>query len=172
MKRDWLWDRKISVDKAKRVLSNPKDPSFLRFAALFLSRKNVPKEVFEDLAPPAFCRNWQKIKRVMRQDRWNDPRIVFWQAVYESLLVKYRKRGINIVERKRGAAPISEFCKSVGEKIRVFRKEKGFTQHEIAKRINISQQMISRIESGRENMSLLTLQKIMKSLGIQMKLLK
>ena len=37
----------------------------------------------------------------------------------------------------------------------------------LAEKLHISQQMISRIESGRENVSLLTLNKIAQELGVK-----
>jgi len=41
----------------------------------------------------------------------------------------------------------------------------GFSQKELAQKLRISQQIISRIESGRENISLLTLEKVAAALG-------
>ena len=42
--RKWLWDRKITVGKAREILANPKNKSFVDLAALLLSRNNVPRE--------------------------------------------------------------------------------------------------------------------------------
>lgn len=60
MKRDWLWDRKISLTKAKKILTKPDHPKFIALAALLLSRKNNPKEVFQILSPDHFCQNMKK----------------------------------------------------------------------------------------------------------------
>ncbi len=159
MKRDWLWDRKTSISRAKAVLKNPADREFFILAPLLLARKNNPKEVFREyLDPRIFCRNWPAIKKRMRQDKWIEPRIVFWQAVYENLADKYRKRGI--VFRKGQAATKDVLYEEVGRKISVARRRQGLSQKKLAKRLGVSQQLISRIERGNENTSLATLRKV------------
>ena len=166
MKSNWLWDRKTSVNEVKKILRNPKNEKFLKFAALLLSRENSPKEVFTKyLKPINFCRNWRLIKKVMRKDNWNEPRIEFWQAIYEKLLEKYRRKKIQINGFEKEVKPIDELCQAVGGKIENIRKQKGFTQKQLAKKMKVSQQLISRAESGRENISLITLKKIVSSLG-------
>jgi ribosome-binding protein aMBF1 (putative translation factor) len=102
----------------------------------------------------------------MRKDNWNNPRIEFWQAIYEKLLEKYRAEGINIFSKGK-VKVINEFCLWVGERIRILRKQKNLTQKMLARKLNISQQMISRIESGGENISLLTLKRIADELGVK-----
>ena len=166
MKSNWLWDRKTSVNEVKKILRNPKNEKFLKFAALLLSRENSPKEVLSKyLRPINFCRNWRLIKKVMRKDNWNEPRIEFWQAIYEKLLEKYRRKKIQINGFEKEVKPIDELCQAVGGKIENIRKQKGFTQKQLAKKMKVSQQLISRAESGRENISLITLKKIVSSLG-------
>ena len=165
MSKDWLWDKNISKKQAVRILRNPKHPQFIFLSSTLLSRKNVPQEVFQDyLQPDEFCRHWAKIKRKMRQDAWNNPRIEFWQAVYEKLLEKFRAKGINIfTEGKEGT--VNAFCFEIGQRIKTLRKDRKLTQEMLSKKLNISQQMISRIESGGENISILTLKKIIEKLG-------
>lgn len=166
MRRDWLWDRKISLSSAKAILNKPEDRLFMPLSALLLSRKNSPREVFKEyLRPLIFCQNWPNIKRKMRQDEWANPRIEFWQAVYEKLAEKFRRQGISF--RAVEAAKVDEFCKQVGDKIRASREEKGLSQVELAKRLKVSQQMISRIEKGKENISLLTLKNVADGLGLK-----
>jgi len=167
-KKDWLWDRSVTPRQAMRILQNPAHPEFISLASLLLSRKNTPQEVFRQyLKPRDFCRNWLKIKRKMRKDAWNNPRIEFWQAVYEKLLEKYRAKKINIFPKDK-AKTINESCLWIGEKIRLLRKQRRLTQKMLSQRLNISQQMISRIESGRENISLLTLKRIIDELGAKL----
>lgn len=64
--------------------------------------------------------------------------------------------------------PETALCREVAQKIKSTRKQKGLTQNELAKKLRISQQLISRIESGKENISLLTLKKI--ASGLEAKL--
>lgn len=162
MTDNWLWDRKITVAEARKYLKNPDDKNFLAMAALLLSRKNEPGEVFKDyLDPVIFCKYWSAIKRRMRQDKWSDSRIVFWQAIYEKLSDRYRKNGITFRKEIFAKDPLYE---SVGKKIAGIRREQGLSQKELAKKIGISQQVISRIEKGGENVSLRTLTNIARAL--------
>lgn len=166
IKQDWLWDRKISAKRVKFILNEPDNKHFLTLSSLLLSRKNTPKEVFLDyLKPVIFLQNWGRIKRQMRKDSWSNPRIEFWQAIYENLKEKYKKKGVFIAKNTASLKPQKEFCKYIAHKIKSIRIQKGLTQQELAKRLKISQQIISRIEMGRENISILTLKKIVDSLG-------
>jgi DNA-binding XRE family transcriptional regulator len=167
MKDNWLWDRKISDAGAKKILKKPQSKDFFAMAALLLSRKNTPAEVFKNyLDPLVFCRHWNEIKRKMRQDKWNEPRIVFWEAVYEKLIDKYRKKGI--VFRKKASAR-EPLCEAIGKKIAAIRRQQGLSQKEMALKLRVSQQLISRIESGRENVSLLTLSNVVAALNKKVK---
>ena len=137
---------------------------FVPLAALFLSRNNDPKDAFGHyLDPLVFCKQWAAIKRRMRKDRWNDPRIVFWQAIYENLSDKYRKKGIIF----RGEIPqVKEhLCHTAGKRISDIRREQGLSQKKMAKKMGISQQLISRIEKGRENVSVSTLANMARALN-------
>jgi len=166
MKRDWLWDRKVSTPQAMSILSDPKNKRFVQLAALLLSRKNNPKEVFQLLSKKDFCVYWAHIKKKMRKDAWNLPRITFWQAIFEKTKDKLEKKGEIFKPGPRlRAEPV---LAQVGKKIRDIRKSKGLTQKELAIRLNVSQQLVSRIEQGRENVSLLILNRISSSLGIKL----
>ena len=166
LNRDWLWDRKISIQRARAILKNPQDAHFLSLSAILLARKNTPKEVMKQyLSPLLFLENWNKIKRQMRKDSWNNPRIIFWQAIYDKLREKYKNKGAFIQKEAAKAGPENELCKLVAEKIKAIRKQKKLTQSELAKRLKISQQMISRIEKGRDNISLITLKNIVDRMG-------
>jgi len=47
------------------------------------------------------------------------------------------------------------------------RKEKGYTQHELANKLGVSQVMVSRWENGEENFTIATLAKISAALDIE-----
>lgn len=170
IKRDWLWDIKISANKAKKILQNHHNPHFIPLASLLLSRNNSVKEVFNYLKSANFLENWNKIKRQMRKNAWNDPRIDFWQAIYDNLRDKYKKNKLPLPKRVTEIKPQHEFCKVVADKIAALRKQKGLSQKELAKKLKVSQQVISRIESGRENISLLTIKRIVESMGAELHL--
>ena len=62
------------------------------------------------------------------------------------------------------------FSRSIGRKIQNARKAKGWTQKQTAQKMGISQQLISRIETGGENLSLMKLKEISGLLGLKIKL--
>jgi DNA-binding XRE family transcriptional regulator len=98
----------------------------------------------------------------MRQDKWTEPRIVYWQAIYEKLAEKYRRQGV--IFRKE--APVKDaLCVETGQGIAGIRRSLGLSQKEFAAKLGVSQQLISRIEKGRENMSLISLVNISRVLG-------
>ena len=161
MSKEWLWDKKTSISEVKKILKDSSHKEFASFASLLLARKNNPQEVFKEyLNPLLFCQQWPKIKKIMRKDKWSNQRIVFWQAIYEKLKDKYRKQGIAFRENKKGVR--GAICKKVGEMIQDTRKEKGLSQKALAEKLGVSQQIISRIESGKENLSLITLTNILR----------
>jgi DNA-binding XRE family transcriptional regulator len=164
MQNDWLWDRNINLKQARRILANPQDGKFAELAALLLSRQNSAREVFSGyLTKGDFTINWNRIKKEMRKNSWNDPRIEYWQAIYEKLRPRFALPKNAQAEGK----VISDFCHDFGEKIEAARKNKSLTQGEIAKMLGISQQIISRIESGKQNITLMTLFSLCKALGIK-----
>lgn len=161
----WLWDRNISGKEIKSILSNPKHERFTEITALLLSRNNTPKEVFDEyLNRESFVQNWIRVRKKMRQNFWNDPRIIFWQAVYEKILIDFKEKGIRVRSVKR-QKPDNHLCLKIGEKIRLMREQKGLTQVRLAQKLGVSQQVISRIEQGRDNISVLTLEKVAEGLG-------
>ena len=163
MSDNWLWDRKLTIAQARKILKDPAHKDFILISSLLLSRQNEPRIVFgEYLDRETFCRYWTAIKKAMRKDKWADPRIVFWQAIYENLIDRYRKRGIRFREAPLAEKPLYE---EIGKRIATIRKEQGMSQKGLAGKIGISQQLISRIEKGGENLSLSTLKTIAHALG-------
>ena len=164
MNADWLWDKKIPEAEAKKTLKKPESKDFIALAALLLARKNNPNEIFKGyINPLVFCRQWAIIKKRMRQDKWAELRIVFWQAIYENLAEKYRRKGVSF--RKEQSGVKEPLCHATGVKINELRREQGLSQKQLAKKIGVSQQVISRIEKGGENASLITLAKIAQALN-------
>jgi len=169
LSRDWLWDRKISIKRAKGILANPQNEHFLNISSILLSRKNTPKEIFKHyLKQRDFVVNWNRIKRQMRKNAWNDPRIEYWQAIYEKLREKDKFKRVRIYQVNKVVKPGHLFFKEIAGKIKTTRKQKGISQKLLAKKLKVSQQVISRIESGEENMSLNTLNKIANGLGARL----
>jgi DNA-binding XRE family transcriptional regulator len=165
LKNNWLWDVKTSEEEAKKVLSQVNHPRFIPLAAKLLSRKNSAREVLQEyVSGRDFCQNWFKIKRAMRRDAWSNPNIEYWQAIYEKVVEKLKEKGIELRRR-----PVKGSWKEIGDKICTLRLKGGMTQKEFASKIGISQQMISRIERGRENLSLYSLKAVARSLEAKLK---
>lgn len=162
MKKDWLWDRDLNIEE---IFGNEKHPRYLGTAALLLARKNSAKEVFSEyIKPLVFYKYWMKIKKIMRQDQWNNPRIDYWQAIYEKLSEKYQAEGIKLRQPKTTS---NKIIKNIGQQLRSARQKKGFTQKKFASRVGITQQWLSKIEKGQENITLLTLIRLCRALGIK-----
>ncbi len=167
--KEWLWDKKISISEVKNILKNPTHKDFVVFASLLLARKNNPQEVFKEyLNPLLFCRHWQKIKRRMSKDKWSRQRIIFWQEIYNKLKSRYRAQGV--IFRKKKEETRGAICEKAGKMVRDIRKEKGLSQKALADILGVSQQLISRIENGKENISLITLDNILRALGRELKI--
>ena len=166
MASSWLWNINKTEAEVKRILANPEEKSFVHYAALLFSRHSgLPKEIFKEyVRKEDFCRNWQAIKRRMRKDKWNDERIPFWDEVYKFLIRDFKKKGVVFpIEKKQVARnPVWE---KAAEAIKIRRRAKKMTQVELAKKLGVKQQFISKIESGTQNLSLQTLEKIKKVLG-------
>lgn len=165
---NWRWDRNITEEEAKKGLANPEGVDFIELASLLLSRNGIPQEVFSRyLTRERFVTHWARIKRRMRKNSWNDPRIIFWQAIYDYLKKEFQKSGIKL--RKERVVP-DQFLKELGEMFRASRKKTGVTQKELAEKLNISQQVISRLERGESNSSIKTLQQIARALGAELRM--
>jgi len=165
MNNDWLWDKNFSKEKAALILKDEEHPSFVKLAATLLLRNNSAKEVFSSyLDPVVFYRNWHIIKKTMRKDSWGNPRIDYWQAIFTKLNERYKDKGIVL---RRSRKEFSKASLDIGSRIKNERLANNMTQHEFAKKAGISQQMLSRIEKGRENVSISTIEKIAKTFGLK-----
>jgi len=164
MNNNWLWDIKLTSSEIKKILKDPEHRKFVLIASLLLLRNNEPKAVFENyLDTLLFCKSWPRIKKQMTKDKWGSQRIIFWQAIFDNLKEKYYNKGISF--RKKRETIRDNICKEVGCQIRKIRQEKGISQKVLADKLDISQQLISHIERGYGNISLITLKKIFKVLG-------
>jgi len=90
-------------------------------------------------------------------------RVIFWQTIYERIYSEFKDQGIKI--RKPFTARIPPERLNVAQQIRNLRLRLGYTQKDLAKKLGVIQQYISRIETGMENISIDTIKKIAKVLG-------
>ena len=164
-----FWDKNIDEKKLKEILKDDKNDRFISIASLLLSRTNEPKKVFDKyLEKVIFCRNWNKIKRKMRENKWSDKRIIFWDTVY-SVAKKGLKEEL-LIEKKESRKVVSEDLRVIGDMIRSTRKEKNIKQADLSKRTGFSQQTISAVENGYLNASFLTLKNIFDALDLSIRI--
>ena len=164
MPKAWQWDMRRSDEEIRKILKDPKHPSFLHYAALLLARINIPKEVFNRyLGKEDFCIEWQKIKRRMRKDRLSQDRVQFWEEIHRHVKEGFKAKGVTL--RKPAKTAVKDSLRArIGKRIREIRRSKKMTQAELARESGLSQQFLSKIEQGTENISLDTVERIQKSL--------
>ncbi len=163
MEFNWLWDSRLTEKEVAAILADEANPRFELYAEKLLSRIARPREVFRLLDQRAFCRKWPRIKRQMQKDRWLRNRALFWEAFYQVLKERFRSKGIAIRAELKGEIPLERA--EIAKRLRHVRIEKGLSQTEVASRLGVVQQFISRVENGRENLSMDTLLRIAKALG-------
>lgn len=166
MDKDVFWDKKLNKEDAKRILKNENHPRFIETAALLLSRTNRVDIVFKTyINKVVFCRNWSAVKRRMRDNKWSDKRIKYWQAIYEAARKTVKHSLLKKMRRKR--TPVSPEAERIGRIIREARKKMEWTQGDLAEKIDLSQQIISFAENGYLNFSFETLLKITRGLNLK-----
>ncbi len=162
-----FWDKKTSIDEAKTILRDELNPRFVEFASLLLARTNKPRSVFNNyLNKELFVNNWAKIKRRMRENKWNDRRIIFWDEIY--MAVKKNMPIGKIRKSKERSLDFDPEIKSICDQIKDYRKKRGLTQAGLAKESGLSQQSISFVEQGYVNISIRTLKKIADVLNLKL----
>lgn len=161
-----FWDKKINTEEAKKILKDEHNPRFIEFSSLLLARTNKPREVFNNyLSQEAFVRNWSKIKLRMRENKWNDRRIIFWNEIYRVVKKNTNIKGFR--EFKERPLRVDAEIKKICDQIRDTRKKSGLTQMALANKAGLSQQSISFVEQGYVNISLRTLKKITDALNLR-----
>jgi len=90
------------------------------------------------------------INERVQKDTWAKGKADFWQIFYEKVI------------------SISPERRSIAEQIKNIRIQLGYTQTEMAEKLGVIQQFISRLETGRENLTVDTLKRIAELLGKQL----
>ena len=158
MKTNWLWDSRIEENAARKILRDEDNPKFDIYAEKLFSRVNDPKMVFSIVDKVVFCKKWPGIKKRMKKDRWLGNRVIFWQTIYERIHEGLKESGIKIRGAREVDIPAQRL--NLSGQIRDIRMKLGCTQGDIAKKLGVIQQYISKIETGRENVSVDTLTRI------------
>ena len=158
MKLNWLWDTRLSEKEVKKILKDENHPKFDIYSEKLFSRVSDPAIAFDIVDRKIFCQKWPTIKKRLRKDRWVTDRITFWQTIYEPVDKELKEHGVKI--RKPAKLKIPPERTKITQQIRNLRMKLGYTQRDLAKKLGVIQQYISKIETGRENVSIGTLKKI------------
>lgn len=158
MKVNWLWDSSLEENEVRKILRDANHPKFGIYAEKLFSRVNDPKVVFDIVDKVTFCKKWQGIKKRMKKDRWLENRVFFWQIIYERVLEGLKERGVKIRESQKVSIPRERI--KLAHQIRDIRLKSRYSQKDIAKKLGVIQQYISKVESGQENVTIDTLKRI------------
>jgi len=154
----WSFNKK-ALKEVKKVLKNPEHPKFVSYAFTLLSQCDVPKEVFSVIKKEHFIEYWPEIRKYWNKTAEAVDFKIWWDTIYYTLLQKQK------IQQKIEAIPMSTFVE-IGKIIKKTRIQKGWTQKDLAERLGLKQPNISLIEKGKVNLTLETLTKIAKVLGI------
>lgn len=163
MKANWLWDSRLTVKQVKKILKDENHPKFEMYAEKLFSRVSDPKTVFQMIDKISFCKKWPAVKKRMVKDRWLKDKVSLWQTIYERILEQLKEKGIKI--RQPSKSKLNNQMREVAKQIRDARINAGLKQVDLAKKLGVIQQYISRIETGRENCSIETLKQIADALN-------
>ena len=155
MKTNWLWDTRLSETRVKKILKDEGNPRFYIYAEKLFSRISNSQTAFSYIPQEVFYRHWPVIKQRINKDAWSRGRADFWQNVYNRIREQLKAKEAQLV-----AAGISPERISVAQQIRNIRVQLGYTQEEMAKRLGVIQQFVSKLETGRENLTVDTLKRI------------
>jgi len=149
MKINWLWDTRLSETRVKNILKDEKNPRFYIYAEMLFSRVTDTQMAFSYVPREVFCRHWPVIKKRIDKDAWSRGQTKFWQKMYEQISAQLEVHGGGLSEKM-----------SIAQQIKEIRLQLGYTQAEMAKKLGVIQQFISQLETGRENLTIDTLERI------------
>ncbi len=158
----YFWDlNEKALKETMAILKNPGHPKFAGRMITLLSRCDQPKELFSLLSKKEFITAWPKIRtywvKLIRESDFRD----WWETIYEQLLEER-----NLGENRPKGRPASLFLK-IGRMLKEARIQKGLSQKELAFSVGMKQPDISIIEEGKKNITLGTLTRLCKILGIK-----
>lgn len=157
----YFWDLKgQALEETGRIFKNPKHPKFCPRMVALLSRCDKPRELFSVISRKKFVETWPKVRTYwVRRARRADSRD-WWETIYEEILQEHQQK------QKKPKGGSSSFFREFGRVIREARIGKGLSQKQVALIAGMKQPDISRIEEGRKNITLFTLIRLCKILGI------
>ncbi len=158
----YFWDlNEKAIEETRNILRDIDHPKFLTRMYTLLSRSDSVKEVFELISKESFVEAWPRVRRYWLKIPEAQDFRAWWETVYEEL-VKIKKGP--------SGTPTKELS-NWGGLIRKKRIQKGLSQSDFAKRVNMKQPDISAIEKGKKNITLETFIKLCKVLDIDIVLI-
>jgi DNA-binding XRE family transcriptional regulator len=154
MKINWLWDARLSEARVKKILEDENNPRFYIYAEKLFSRVSDARTAFSYIPKEAFYRHWPVIKRRIDKDAWGGGKAGVWQKMYDQTAAQLNVSGSVLSERM-----------GLAQQIKGVRLQLGYTQSEMAKKLGVIQQFISKLETGRENLTVDSLKNIADVLG-------
>jgi len=157
----YFWDlNNKALGETVDILNNPQHSKFPMRMVVFLSRCQEPKELFSIISKAEFINFWPGIFQYWRKAEKKSDFRDWWQTIYESIL-PVGKVAVRI------KSDYSSQFSNIGSCIRKKRLEQGMSQGQLALKLGMIQPHISRIEEGKMNITLATLMRICKVLGIK-----
>lgn len=147
----------LALRETGKILKDPGHPDFPKKMVAILSRCDNPREVFSIIPKAKFIEVWPKIRRFWMRTNQSSEFRSWWETIYE---------GLSGIRKNKSPGKPSLFFSIIGKIIRNRRTEKGMSQSDLAKRTGIVQPDISSIEKGKKNITIETLLRLCKVLGI------
>lgn len=156
----WGFNAK-ALRETERILKDPSHTRFVERLVAILSRCDKPKELFSLISEDDFIDTWPRTrnywKRVAPESDFRD----WWQTIYEQVMRKKHRK----LKKPEGRLPA--LFLTMGRMVKTARIQKGLTQAGLAMRVGMRQPDISKIEEGRKNITLETLDSLCRALEIK-----
>lgn len=171
---DWMPDS-LSEASVRSVLDDPGHEQFTVLAAKLLESTEDLDQVTRFLDRSLLVRHFRRIRSSMGRTGTAGRRLRYWERrLSEGDPADDRPRDrdqrellTDARDEEDASAPSSSV--EVGETIRRLRERKGLTQAELGDRLDVSRQAISKVEQGRENVTVRRLQRIMRALNYRLR---
>ncbi|MBI5701033.1 helix-turn-helix transcriptional regulator [Candidatus Saganbacteria bacterium] len=144
-----------ALKEIAKIIKDPEHPKYVERIFVLLSRCDSPKELFALVGKERFVRAWPKIRQYWIKKKQSPDFRAWWETVYEQLSGKTRPLGRS-----------SENLIKLGKILKDKRIRLGWSQSDLARRAGMKQPDISDIELGTKNITLGTLMRLSKILGI------
>lgn len=149
-----------ALKEVAAILRDPQHPRFLDRLFTLLARCDNPREVFSVVSRKTFIKIWPRMRRYWAKTKQAPDFKAWWETVYEQLL-----RGTRPGKSPKGK-PSETFIK-IGRFLRAKRMKKKISQRDFAARAGMTQPDISAIEAGKKNITIETLSRLCRTLGIK-----